>query len=182
MLRRELLSILGQAAAVSVLAPLSPEERLGWGRRLHASLIEQPGSMAALDRARTALVAELADLILPRTDTPGANDVRVVEFIDRILAFWDTAEERDRFLAGLDAIQARAGSGGLAALSPEQQTGLLSALDHSANPASGSAEEAWARLKSMVVYGYFTSKEVQETVLRTVILPGRYDGCVPVGG
>ena len=181
MLRRELLSILGQAAAVSVLAPLSPEERLGWGRRLHASLVEHPG-MVALDRARSALVAELADLILPRTDTPGANDVRVVEFIDRILAFWDTAEERDRFLAGLDAIQARVGSGGLAALSPEQQNGLLTPLDQSENPATGSAEEAWARLKSMVVYGYFTSKEVQETVLKTVILPGRYDGCVPAGG
>jgi hypothetical protein len=181
MLRRELLSILGQAAAVTVLAPLSPEERLGWGRRLHASLVDHPG-MAALDRARSALVAELADLILPRTDTPGANDVRVVEFIDRILAFWDTAEERDRFLAGLDAIQARAGSGGLAALSPEQQATLLGTLDNSEDPAGGSAEEAWARVKSMVVYGYFTSKEVQQTVLKTVILPGRYDGCVPAGG
>lgn len=181
MLRRELLSILGQAAAVSVLAPLAPEERLGWGRRLHASLVEHPG-MVALDRARSALVAELADLILPRTDTPGANDVRVVEFIDRILGFWDTAGERDRFLAGLDAIQARAGSGSLAALSPDQQTTLLSSLDKAENPAGGSAEEAWARLKSMVVYGYFTSKEVQQTVLKTVILPGRYDGCVPAGG
>jgi len=34
----------------------------------------------------------------------------------------------------------------------------------------------------MVVYGYFTSKVVQEDVLHTVILPGRFDGCVPAGG
>ena len=33
----------------------------------------------------------------------------------------------------------------------------------------------------MVVYAYFTAKEVQDTVLHTVILPGRFDGCVTVG-
>lgn len=63
-----------------------------------------------------------------------------------------------------------------------QRDEVLTALDSAVSPTAGSAEDAWVRLKSMVVYGYFTSKVVQEDVLHTVILPGRFDGCVPSAG
>lgn len=121
------------------------------------------------------LVRELSDTIIPRTDTPGALDADVPAFIARILAWWDTAEERDRFLSGLSAIGERLRNS-------RDRTAALTALDNAAKPAPASAEEAWARLKSMVVYGYFTSRLVQQDVLHTVVLPGRFDGCVPAGG
>jgi hypothetical protein len=154
------------------------------GRRLHAAVAAEPGPLAALSARQAALVAELADLIIPRTDTPGAVDVRVVEFIDRILGFWDSSDERDRFLAGLEAIDARArlaGAAGFAALDPDRKIELLTRLDGATDRAPESAEAAWDRLKRMVVYGYFTSREVQEQVLHTAIIPGRYQGCVPAG-
>ena len=44
-------------------------------------------------------VAGLVDKIIPRTDTPGASDAHVPEFIDRKLSL-DPAL-KDRFLAGL---------------------------------------------------------------------------------
>ena len=182
MLRRDLLRVLGGAGIASVLAPLSPNERLGLGRRLHAAVAAGPGALTALSPEQAALVAELADLIIPRTDTPGASDVRVVEFIDRILGSWDTGEAREQFLAGLEAIGTQSGAAGFAALPPEQKVALLTRLDTATTRPDRSAEAAWTRLKGMVVYGYFTSREVQQEVLRTPIIPGHYQGCVRAGG
>lgn len=170
MQRRDLLRMLGGSAAAAVLVPLSPAERLELGAALHAR-----GPAAALDPAQRALVRDLADVILPRTDTPGALDAGVPEFIERMLAVWDTPEDRDRFTRGLAAIEARLGGGA-------RRDEVLTTLDSAAAPAADSAEAAWARLKSMVVYGYFTSRLVQEQVLHTVITPGGFKGCTPVGG
>ena len=171
MQRREVLRLLAGSAAAVALAPLSPSERLQLGTALHA----HTGAGNALDQVQRALVSELAETILPRTDTPGALDAGVPEFIDRMLAWWFTGEERDQFLRGLSDIQAR-----LSGTLPKAE--VLDALDAATARAPGSGEDAWARLKSMTVYGYFTSRLVQEEVLGTVIMPGRYAGCVPVEG
>lgn len=169
MQRREVLRLLAGSAASVALAPLSPSERLQLGVALHA----EARAGEALDSAQYALVSDLAEAIIPRTDTPGALDAGVPAFIDRMMAWWFTGEERDRFVAGLAAIQAR--------LTPAAaKTDVLTALDSATSREPGSAEDAWARLKSMTVYGYFSSKLVQEDVLQTVIMPGRFAGCVTV--
>src|SRR5436189_2507964 len=54
------------------------------------------------------LVATIAEHILPETDTPGARAVGVHRFIDAMLADSYPAEDRDRFLAGLADVDARA--------------------------------------------------------------------------
>lgn len=39
---------------------------------------------------------------------------------------------------------------------------------------------AWWRLKGLVLHGYFTSERVQKEVLKVQVMPGRFDGCVPM--
>ncbi len=54
------------------------------------------------------LVATIAELILPETDTPGARAAGVPEFIDRMLTDWMYAAEREHFLQELARVDARA--------------------------------------------------------------------------
>ena len=78
----------------------------------------------------------LSELIIPKTDTPGAKAALVDRFIDMLL---DGAErsDRERFLSGLAWLDARSealyGSNFVAA-SPAQQVGLLTKLSTAAAP------------------------------------------------
>lgn len=173
--RREMLRALGAAAAFTLMPRTA---QAAW--ETVAAAPHAPPRVLTDDRS--ALVASLADAIIPRTDTPGATDVGVPAFIDVIVAEYYSDEERTAFLAGLDAINARitsVGDASFAAMSPDAQKLLLDELDKPADRQAPPAR-AWSRLKGLVVHGYFTSEQVQKDVLKTVIMPGRFDGNAPV--
>lgn len=163
-----------------MLAPLSPETRLAIGRAIHGRLAGR--ALRSLDAHQNATVTAIAEMILPETDTSGATTVKVNEFIDVLLTEWYQAPERDEFLAGLAAIDARSREAHGAAfvnLAPPDQTALLQSLD-GVEGRDGSAEQAFARLKDLTIYGYFTSERVMKDVIHTQVIPGRHDGCIPV--
>jgi hypothetical protein len=171
--RRDLFRLLGATSAL----PLLPGSRdiVELGRALHAGL-RQNADLQLLTADQAALVTLLGDMIIPRTDTPGASDVGVTAFIDHLLAEWFQPDEVQPLLAGLAAIDTRArldyGSS-FVELSEPDRISLLTSID-----ATGSAEAAFARIKSLTVYGYFTSERVMTEVTREPIIPGRFDGCV----
>lgn len=180
--RREWLTAVGAAVSTAMLAPLTPLERIEVGRAVHRAA--RLGPSGALGEAELELVTVIGDLILPRTDSPSASEVAVPAFIDHMMADWYDDRERADFRRGLEAIETRARDrhqAAFARLTEAQQAALLEALDGSSGP-DGSPEQAFGRLKSLTLYGYFTSERVQKEVLRTVIIPGRFDGCVPFPG
>lgn len=178
--RREVLRILGSAAVVPVLAPFSPDTRLVIGRALHARLAGH--ALRTLDAQQNATVSRIADLIIPETDTPGAAAVKVNEFIDLLLTEWYAPEDRDRLFRGLADIDARSTQlrgARFAQLSAADQTAVLESLD-GRDGDDGSAEDAFATLKELTLYGYFTSEVVMKDVIHYQVIPGRHDGCVPI--
>lgn len=171
--RRDLLALMGTSVSAAWLQPLSATERLDLGARLQREL--DAGTLPT--GAANPLVARIADLILPRTETPGALDVRVPEFIDLLLTRWYSATERADIERGLADLDGRAG--GFASKPEADQVAFLTTLDGKKGP-KGSAEGTFATLKWLTIYGYFTSERIQREVLKNPIIPGRFDGCVPV--
>jgi hypothetical protein len=84
---------------------------------------------------QTITVDAIADIIIPETDTPGARAAGVDQFVDRMLSDYYKPADRDRFLAGLTRVDARAQRlhgrpfGGL---TKEQQTAIVLDLDKAA--------------------------------------------------
>jgi hypothetical protein len=184
MQRRDLLTLLGTVALGPVLAPLAPARRLALAESLHAQVAAGQG-LGTLSPAEADLVRDIAEAIIPRTDSPGATDARVAEFVDLLLTEWYSPEERDPLLAGLAAIdtegQALGGTGFLG-LPPERRQSLLLKLDATPDRPDGSAAQAVARLKQLTVYGFFTSEAAADAGLTGPVIPGRFDGCAPIGG
>lgn len=181
--RRELLRAAASAAALSFI-PLRAEAQSAeaWTRVL-AGHAPQPAQLTDTQRG---IVRTVADAIIPRTDSPGANDVNVLAWIEVIVADYYTDAERTQLLTGLDAMDAlakeRTGQS-LAGLTGAPLVTVMDALD-GATDRTTPAARGYNRLKGLVVHGYFTSKVVQNDVLKTQIMPGRFDGAadMPVRG
>ena len=151
----------------------------------------------ALSRAQAELVAAMAEHILPETDTPGARAAGVHRFIDAMLAESFPPSERERFLAGLAEVDARAGrTSGHRFLqcAPADQRALLEVLDREAFASppvplsttwrGGTSDEPavpfFRTMKELTLVGYYTSEIGATRELHYAPVPGRYDGCVPL--
>ena len=187
MKRRRAIQLLGALAglpALPVLGRFSESELLALGTRIHEQLEGEPHERRALTPAQYREVEVAAEQIIPRTHTPGATDARVADFIDTMLADWYTPAERERFVAGLADLDARAMQAhgkAFADLSSAARVTLLTALDDEvtalrrANAQAGS-EHWFATLKFLTVWGYYTSRVGVIDELRANLMPGRYDG------
>lgn len=116
-----------------------------------------------LTPAQGELLTTLCEHILPRTDTPGARDTGVHEFIDLELSLAD-GDEQLAALGGLDWIDRRAaelhGSSFLA-LGSEQQVALLREIsdEHGEHPPELAAGAAFfGDLKRRTLFAFYTSK------------------------
>jgi hypothetical protein len=182
--RRSALGLLGATAAVAA----APGDLADFGRAMHRRLGASAGRLV-LDPHQDATVVALTDVILPATDTPGARAARVNEFIDLLLAEWYDAEDRDRFLAGLAGVDARARAAfakDFVAGTPQEQAALLTVLDAeaarwSARPeAARGAEPFYRRIRWLTLFGYYTSEIGAGREQHYAIIPGRYVPCAPV--
>jgi glucoside 3-dehydrogenase (cytochrome c) hitch-hiker subunit len=178
MRRREVVRFLGAAIALPFL-PRGAEAAIELGKSLHERLGDVP--FRTLNGDQRVLVTTIAEMIIPETDTPGATTVKVPEFIDLILTEWASDDERATFLAGLGDIDTRAsamGSARFVGLPAAKKVELLTALD-TAPPEQTGAAFAFRRLKALTVYGYFTSKPVEEDILKIQMFFNGYQGNVP---
>jgi hypothetical protein len=134
----------------------------------------------SLTPAQSTIVSAIADRIIPRTDTPGAADVGVPAFIDRLYGEFMTAAERQMLTDGMEAVEAAgqaAGGASFRALTAERQDAVLRDI---ARAEEGREQGFFRLIRSATVLGYFTSEQVGRNVLHYDPVPGRYDGCLPI--
>jgi hypothetical protein len=148
------------------------------------------------------LIRQVTDHILPATDTPGASDVGVPEYIDMMVKNCMDEEDQAKFMAGLEAFEKEAAAKlgkGLLEASAEEQLNWLKSVDSAAkataetikaqnigkSPFDPSEEDGpdmpfFIDLKGMVIAGYFTCQEVATTQLNYDPIPGEQKGCIPL--
>jgi hypothetical protein len=162
----------------------------------------------ALTPVQARTLDAVAELIMPATDTPGAREAGVPQFVDRAVGDWCTAADAAAIRGGLDRIEADAKAehgASFTALTAAQQTALLQRYDAEGRgprtPATaigrGETETGLSNqprsavappkgppffpvLKDLVTVGYFTSQLGATKAVRYDPVPGAYHGCVPL--
>src|SRR5215472_1303432 len=124
--RREALRLLATATALGLETP----KAVAILRDARALLQTQPGRRT-LSSDQNEIVTAIAEMIIPRTETPGASDADVPAFIDLIVTEWYNDEQRAHFRDGLADIDVRAHhefTKNFVECSPAQQAEILTEL------------------------------------------------------
>ncbi|NKJ01262.1 gluconate 2-dehydrogenase subunit 3 family protein [Novosphingobium sp. SG707] len=144
------------------------------------------------------LLKTVAQIVIPRSDTPGAGDVGVGAFLPLAFAHglegtrepWrgaaapgllraDGSLRHDLWLD--QELNRRAGRDFLA-LPPAQQAKIVAQLDAEAFPAGPppSAPSPWVAIKALILTGYYTSEAGASKELQYNLIPGRWDADIPL--
>ncbi|HET8859219.1 gluconate 2-dehydrogenase subunit 3 family protein [Marivirga sp.] len=140
-----------------------------------------------LDEKQALLVAALVNQILPKTDTPGALDVGVDKFVDKMVAEVYHEKQQKQFVKGLEDIMKISESKNgkiFTDLDDKSQYDFLYDLEneiHHLSPDSSPQEKPFfLMLKELVLLGYFTSEEIMTKHLDYQPIPAQLIGCAPM--
>lgn len=138
--------------------------------------VTNTGTSVAVTAEQEALLAEVADIIIPTTDTPGAKAAGVEKFIVRVMRDCYKKEDQDKFYAGLAKLdadsQAKFGKG-FVALDLAQKNEMVKLSTTTDKP-------FFQKMKELTVTGYFTSEIGATKALAYLPIPGKFEGCIPL--
>ncbi|GAB3167696.1 gluconate 2-dehydrogenase subunit 3 family protein [Telluribacter humicola] len=123
-----------------------------------------------------ALLAELADVIIPTTKTPGAKAAGAEKFIVRVMRDCFPLKDQETFYNGL------------ARLNTESKTKFGKSFEELPLPQKNemvkhtmtSDTPFFRRMKELTVTGYFTSEIGATQALEYLPIPGRFEACRPL--
>lgn len=143
------------------------------------------------DKNDIAFLDEVAETIIPKTNTPGAKDAEVGKFIALYATECYNDTEQDILKKGIkqlnDASLQRYNEG-FVKINPQQKEALLTAMDTEAGKRNEQSNEKngavhyFTLMKQLTLLGFFTSKQGATQVLRYMPVPGTYKGCIEYKG
>lgn len=134
-----------------------------------------------------AYMNEIAETIIPTTNTPGAKAAKTGEFMALMVKDCYTPKDQKIFKDGLNIINEKAEKkyqSQFLDLEPEERKRLLSEIDneqkiYSNKEANKEKHHYFRMIKELTLLGFFTSEIGGTQVLSYVEVPGRYDACIP---
>ena len=132
-----------------------------------------PGTARFFTPEELVIVAEFAEVIIPRTDTPGAKDAGVPETLDGLMANWASEARK----ADFRALVGRIAAAGIVTPGAPPQLDLASSFD----AAQITADPVYRRFKELVLTLFYLSRPGATQELRYEHTPGKWEPSIEVG-
>ncbi len=141
----------------------------------------------SLSQDQIAFLDEVAETIIPSTDTPGAKAALVGAFMNTMVMDCYKAKDQKIFAGGITEIDNSANhmfGKGFMNITPAQRKSLLNQVNKELKAYNDSKKEDdpnhyFGMMKQLTLLGYFSSEIGATQALRYVAIPGKYEGCVP---
>lgn len=137
-------------------------------------------SYGFLSHAQAAVLSDVADIMIPRTETAGASDTRTIQYLDQLMQTWageTTKLEVDDFIERLENRAQATHQTAYLNLPDDVRRNLLQGIDkasfaESSGDASGTS---YRRVKWLIFHIHYTSEAANPDF---ILIPGQYHGDV----
>jgi hypothetical protein len=173
--RRSVLKIFGAIGATCAY-PFAGEELFGQSAPIHQHTANATAHARFLNDADFQAISQIAELIIPETDTPGAIKAGVPEYIDMVIS--RDADQQSLVADGLRWLDRQHFS----QLNENQKLALLEPLCEAADSGrtQGRNVQFFALIKKLTADGYYTSKPglMEDLGYKGNTVHESYPGCV----
>ncbi len=148
-----------------------------WANGWNAGNIQKAGILTS---AEDVMLAEVVETIIPVTDTPGAKELDVHRFVQRMVEDCYPAETQKTLtegLASLDEYSQSTFKKPFTKGTPAQRAHILEGYELSDDPMG---KQFFSLVKNLTIQGYMNSEYVMTNLTHYEMVPGRWSGCVPV--
>lgn len=130
-----------------------------------------------LDQEQFDNIWQIAELVLPKTESPGADDAKVTPFIDQLFGEFFEEAIKTQYTLGLKTFledcKSQNGKSFLD-LDEKDQIVYLKKVD------SDEEKDSFFRtFKKIILWAYFTSEQGMKS-MNYVPVPGRFNGCIEI--
>lgn len=149
-----------------------------WAEAWSANNLQDAGHF--LNSEQETLLVLIVDTIIPTTDTPGAKELGVPAFIQKMLVDCYEKDIQANFKNGLETTEKLANETYSKLFGNCDSLQRKDVLNKMAMSVDQTQKDYLALVKSLTILGFTTSEYVQTKHLKYNPIPGHYYGCVPV--
>ncbi len=134
----------------------------------------------AVTQDQEALLALIAETIIPKTDSPGAIETSTQAYTAKMIDDCMTKKDQEKWLAGLNQfvqLSEKENSNGFAGLTSSEREKFLTQFSESKE--ENVVNFFYKNVRRLTLRGYTTS-EYFLTKQNFSLIPGHFKGCVPV--
>jgi hypothetical protein len=141
-----------------------------------------PLKLIHIEPADENMLAELAETILPKTDSPGAKELSAHLFALKMVDVCYTKENQEKYIQGMKDFESwvmkKTGKSFTETSSTEKQS-LISELDRQ-KPAGDGVSFFYQSTKKLTIQAYTTCEYYMTKIRGYKMIPGKFQGCVPL--
>ena len=136
------------------------------------------GSLLSADQG--AILAAVVETIIPKTDTPGAAELGVDKFVQKMVTDCYDKKAQAGLASGISNLDEKSIQNfgkSFSGASGAQKMQLLKDLEKSSD---ANSKAFFGMVKNLTIQGYMNSEYVMTNITHYEMIPARYHGCVPV--
>jgi len=147
------------------------------GLTILSSCLNDGGASIVLNKLKLSaedeqFLADLVDVLIPKTDTPGGKDLNLHLFVIKMVDDCESPENQEKFVSGFNKLRKQLNL----ANGKETENKLANLTDKT-------DEKIFFEIfKSHAIQGYMNSEYVMKNKVIYKLIPGPYNGAVKING